>query len=171
MWWWVALARASTVEIEVADPLVSEVVLECADGSYRSAVKGGIATFERMPQACKVSMVRRSGVIDRAGRWWCSLDACKQEEVLHAPVTDAPGRVNVIVATALPKGAALELTCTGFRVRTEVVQNTAVFDGVPDGADCELYFKGTVPARFRPIAAGTWSCSLSGAAAICTRTS
>jgi hypothetical protein len=168
MWGWVAIARASTIDVQVTDPAVTQVILECADGVYTSPVKSGMAAFDRMPQGCKVSMLRKSGAIDKAGRWTCSLDVCKQEEVLHAPVSDAPGRLNIILTTELPKGAGLELTCTGYRQRAEITQNTAVFEGVPQ-AECELYFKSSVPTRYRPIGPGTWSCSISGAAAICTK--
>ncbi|MEQ1569528.1 MAG: hypothetical protein ABMA64_28080 [Myxococcota bacterium] len=170
MTWWIAIAQASTVDIEIADPAVTEVILDCVDGVYRSPVRSGVASFDRMPQGCKVSMIRRSGTIDRAGKWACNLDKCEQQDVLHLPVTDAPGRVNVILTTELPKGTMLEVTCTGYRQRADVTQNTAVFDGVPSGTDCELYFKGAVPTRFRPIGPGTWTCSMSGSAAICTGT-
>ncbi len=168
-WLFAAPALAQSVEIRVTDPLVTALVLECADGTFKAVVKNGLATLERTPQACAVNMVRRSGEITQPGRWTCTLDRCTQEEVAHRPVSDAPGRINVILTTELPPGASLELTCSdGYRTRAEVSLNTAVFDGVPD-EECTLFFKGGVPAKFRPIRAGTWSCGLSSTVAVCTQ--
>lgn len=169
--WWVfaPMAYGSTFEIQVADPAVTTVVLECRSGSYKTAVKSGVAAFEHLPDGCQVFMIRKSGLVDSTGIWTCGLDTCKKEEVRHNPVTDAAGRINIILTTELPPGAALELTCNnGFRVRADVVVNTAVFDAVPD-EECTLFFKGSVPARFRPMRIGTWSCGLAGTTAICTR--
>lgn len=170
MWLLAGLAHASTFEIQVADPAVSSLVLKCRSGVYETEVKNGLATFEHLPDGCQVFMIRKSGTIDATGLWSCGADTCTHEEVRHQPVTDGPGRINVIVTTALPPGAALELTCNnGFRVRSEVVVNTAVFASVPD-EECTLFFKGSVPARFRPIRTGTWSCGLAGSTAVCTKT-
>ena len=170
MWWLAGLAaQASTFEIQVTDPLVTSVILKCRSGTFEQAPKAGVVAFEHLPDACQVYMVRKSGTIDTTGIWSCGLETCKHEEVRHAPVTDAPGRVNVIVTTALPPGAALELTCSNeFRVRADIQTNTAVFDAVPD-EECTLFFKGTVPARYRPIRAGTWHCGLAGTTAVCTK--
>lgn len=170
MWLWAVTAFAATIDVQVTDPKVLQVFLVCADGVISSPVKNGVASFDRMPQGCQVQMMRQSGTIDKPGRWSCNLDACKQEEVLHAPVTNAPGRLNLILTTELPKGATLELTCPGgYRQRVEIAQNTAVFDGLPAGEDCDLYFKASVPTRFRPIREGTWSCGISGSTAICIK--
>jgi hypothetical protein len=168
--WTLALsAQAATLEITVPDPLVTALVLECRDGTFKAVVKNGLASLEQVPQDCVVNMIRRSGTLTEAGRWTCTLDACTQEEVDHQPVSDAPGRVNVVLTTDLPAGAALELTCSGgFRSRVEIALNTAVFEGVPS-EECTLFFKGGVPAKFRPIRAGTWSCGLSGTTAVCTQ--
>lgn len=169
MWLLVGLAHASTFEIQVTDPAVTSVILKCKTGTYDAEPKSGLVTFEHLPDGCQVYMVRKSGLIDATGVWSCGLDSCKREEVRHQPVTDGAGRVNVIVTTELPPGAALELTCSnGFRVRANVVVNTAVFEAVPD-EECTLFFKGSVPARFRPIRAGTWSCGLAGTTAVCTK--
>lgn len=160
-------ARASTIDVSVPDPKVLRVILTCSDGTYEATPKNGSVTFEHVPKNCQVSMVRKSGLIDSTGTWTCTADACTKEQVEHRPVTDAPNRVNVIVTTPLPPGAALELTCSnGFRVRSEVVTNTASFDSVPN-EECTLFFKGTVPAKYRPMSPGTWWCSLSGVTAIC----
>jgi hypothetical protein len=167
--WLAAAASAQSLEIRVPDPMVTALVLTCADGTLQVPVKDGAVKLERTPQSCAVSMVRRSGEVTEPGRWTCTLDRCTQEEVAHRPVSDAPGRVNVILTTEVPPGSALELTCSeGFRARADVSLNTAVFDGVPD-EECTLFFKGGVPAKFRPIRQGTWSCGLSNTVAVCTR--
>lgn len=162
-------AFGSPVEITVSDPLVTALVLECQDGTFKAVVKNGLATLEQVPKDCVVNMIRKSGTITAPGRWTCTLEGCTQQEVSHREVTDAPGRVNVILTTDLPAGASLELTCSdGFRLRVEVAQNAAVFDGVP-AEECTLFFKGGVPAKFRPMREGTWSCGLSGTTAVCTQ--
>lgn len=162
-------ARAATLEITVTDPMVTALVLECRDGTQKATVKNGLATFEQVPEGCTVNMIRRSGTIDAPGKWTCTLDTCKMEDVQHAPVTDADGRVNVILTTEMPPGAWLELTCSGgFRARADVKTNTAVFDGVPN-EECTLFFKGGPPAKYRPMRWGTWSCGLSGTTAVCTQ--
>ena len=162
-------ARAQSLEIRVADPLVTAVVLECADGRYDLPVRNGLATMERTPNRCQVHMYRTSGTIGEPGKWSCTLDKCTQNDVDHKPVVDAPGRINVILTSALPPSASLELTCaSGYRTRTEIGLNTAVFDGVPS-EQCTMFFKGSVPAKFGPISEGTWSCGLSNTVAVCTR--
>lgn len=168
---WLGLATAhaqSALEITVSDPLVTAVVLECADGVHKGVVRDGVVTFDLRPAGCTVNMVRRSGTVDAPGRWACTLDKCTHEEVQHQPVTDAPGRVNVITTIELPKGASFELTCSTYRQRADITLNTAVFEGVPEADDCTLFFKGGVPARFHPIHPGTWSCGLTGSVAVCT---
>lgn len=165
--WLTSAALGATIDLSVPDPKVTKVLLTCADGRYEAVPKNGHVTFEHVPDACQVEFVRKSGVIDSTGSWTCSADTCSKEQVEHRPVTNAPNRVNVVVTTELPPGATLELTCSnGFRVRAEVVTNTSVFDNVPN-EECTLFFKGTVPAKYRPITPGTWWCSLSGTTAIC----
>ena len=171
MWWWTVLAaaRAQSVAITVTDPLVTSVVLTCADGRFELPVRQGVATMERTPTRCEVSMFRTSGLVDQPGKWTCTLDRCTQVEVDHQPVSDAPGRINVILTTELPPGSSLEIACTsGYRTRTGIALNTAVFEGVP-AEQCTMYFKGGVPAKFGPITQGTWSCGLSNTVAVCTR--
>ena len=164
-----AQAQAQSLEISVADPMVIAVVLECADGSHKAVVKNGRATMEQVPQGCTVHMIRKGGVIDAPGKWSCTLDACKQDDVDHREVTDANGRVNVVVTSPLPTGSFLELTCSGgYRVRADIDLNTAVFDGVPQ-EECTLHFKGGVPAKYRPVRWGTFYCGLSGSTAVCTQ--
>jgi hypothetical protein len=166
--WWMASALASTIEIAVPDPMVTSLILECATGTYKADVRGGMVTFDHLPQNCRVFFIRKSGVVDDTGKWTCGLDQCSQEDILHREVVAAPNRVNVIITTELPKGAAMELTCPGgFRLRTEVLSNVAVFDGVPTAGECTLFFKGGVPARYQPMGPGNWSCGIHGSAAVC----
>lgn len=167
---WMVAAYAQSVEITVSDPLVTKLFLDCADGRYELPVRAGVAGMEKTPSLCKVSMLRTSGQVDQPGKWTCTLDRCSQTEVDHHPVTDAPGRINVILTTQLPPSASLEITCTsGFRTRTDVSLNTAVFDGIPGNEQCTMFFKGSVPAKYGPISQGTWSCGLSNTVAVCTR--
>jgi hypothetical protein len=170
--WWlsvVAASHAQSVEITVTDPLVTSIVLTCADGRYELPVRNGVAGMEKTPSQCQVSMYRTSGVVNQPGKWTCTLDRCSQTEVDHRPVTDGPGRINVILTTPQPPGASLEITCaSGYRTRTEISLNTAVFEGIP-AEQCTMFFKGTVPAKFGPITAGTWSCGLSNTVAVCTK--
>ncbi|MCB9686505.1 MAG: hypothetical protein H6738_08615 [Alphaproteobacteria bacterium] len=168
-WLAIAAAHAQALQITVTDPLVTAVVLECADGVHKGVVKDGVASIDARPQSCTVNLVRKSGTIDNPGRWTCTLDRCTQQEVAHQAVADAPGRVNVITTTELPRGSSFELTCATYRERAAITLNTAVFEGVPEQEDCTLFFKGSVPARFHPISPGTWSCGLTGNVAVCTQ--
>jgi hypothetical protein len=168
---WLSLGAAlgQSLEISVVDPMVIAVVLECSDGSHKAVVKNGKATLEQVPQGCQVHMIRKGGTIDAPGRWSCTLDACKQDEVEHRAVTDADGRVNVVVTSPLPAGSFLELTCSnGYRVRSDIELNTATFESVPQD-ECTLHFKGGVPAKYRPVRWGTFYCGLSGTTAVCTQ--
>lgn len=165
-----ALAFAGApLELEIADPQITGVVLECADGSFREVVKNGKASFELVPDGCTVNLIRRAGRIDDPGRYECTVQGCKRVDVHHRDVADADGRINVIAETPLAGGAWFELSCaSGWRARSDVVENTAVFDGVPK-EDCTLLFKGGAPARYRPIGWGTWRCSLADTTAVCSQ--
>jgi len=160
---------SSPLELEITDPQITAVVLECADGTHKAVVKNGKASFQRIPESCTVNLVRRAGSIESAGVYACTIEGCTRKDVHHRPVTDADGRINVIAETPLAGGAWLELTCgSGFRARADVLENTAVFDGVPE-EDCILLFKGGAPAKYRPITWGTWMCSVPGTVAVCTQ--
>jgi hypothetical protein len=162
------VADAATLEITVTDPRVTALVLECADGTHKLVVDGGRAVLEKRPKDCVVNQVVRSGSITAPGAWTCGLEGCTQQDVAHRDVSDADGRINVIVASDLPKGSWLELTCPqGFRERASVEENTATFDAVPE-EECTLWFKGGVPAKFTRMRWGTWQCLLSGTTAVCT---
>lgn len=165
-----AEARAP-LEIEVTDPKVLAVVLECGRETMKSMVKEGVATFPEAPRnTCTVNFVRKSGTLNQPGRWICGLDGCTQEDVHHREISDAVGRINVVMTREIDASASLELTCSGsgYRERRNIEENTAVFDNVPD-EDCLLLFKGGVPARYNRIRWGTYYCSLTGTTAVCTR--
>ena len=160
---------ASPLELLVSDPQITAVVLECADGPFKSLVKNGVAAFEISPDGCTVNVIRRAGRLDAPGRYDCTVEGCRQVDVHHREVSDAAGRINVINETPLAGGSWLELTCaSGARLRADVVENTAVFEAVPD-EDCTLLFKGGAPAKYRPIRWGTWRCNLTDTTAVCSQ--
>jgi len=165
-----ATAFSAPLELKIKDVKVIAVVLECGDTTKKAVVKAGVAAFPDVPDgSCTVDFIRRSGVINEAGVWLCDLDGCKQEDVHHLPVEDAPGRMNIIVTSELPPGASLEITCaSGWRERVSITENTGIFDNVPN-EDCTLQFKGGVPARYHHITQGTFYCSLTGTTAVCTQ--
>lgn len=168
--WWLASALGATLEITVPDPSVVTLILECANGSYRADVKGGVALFDHLPNNCRVYMIRRAGLVNEPGKWTCLAETCSQEEILHQEVVDAPGRLNIVLASEMPKGSSFELTCPGgYRTRADIAINTAVFEGVPSSGDCTLFFKGNTPARFNGISPGTWSCGILGSTAVCQK--
>jgi hypothetical protein len=164
-----ALANAP-LELQIADSRVVAVVLECGANTEKAVVKNGVATFPAVPKAsCTVNFIRKSGTITGPGLWNCTLDTCTQEDVHHAPVTDADGRLNVIITGGAEGSMSLELTCpSGYRERAAIQENTAVFNAVPK-EDCMLLFKGGVPARYNHIGWGTYSCALTGTTAVCTQ--
>ena len=162
-----SLADAAPLTIHIEDPYVIAVVLECDNDLKKATVRDNKALFPDIPKNCKVDLIRRTGVIDEAGVWSCGLDGCKQDDVHHAPISNAPGRINVVFTGDSGGTLALELTCSsGHRERVDVKEATTIFNDVP-AEDCTIQFKGGVPARFRHITPGTWYCSLTGATAVC----
>ncbi|HHO51947.1 MAG TPA: hypothetical protein ENK18_13965 [Deltaproteobacteria bacterium] len=162
-------AVAQSLQIEIDDPKIAEVVLACADGELRAEVRDGLASFMRSPSACQVHLIQRIGEIDAPGRWRCSTRGCSLQDVEHRPITNADGRINVIINTEIPPSTTLELTCPGsYRRRERIELNTAVFEDVP-ADECTLLFKGGVPAKYRPMTWGTYYCGLSGNTVICSR--
>jgi hypothetical protein len=158
-----SLATAAPLEIEVADPNVVALVLECADGTFKAVVKDGLAVLERKPESCAVNLIRRAGTINEPGRWVCDLNGCRMKDVYHRAVENADGRINIIMANPLPGGSWLELVCSdGGRSRSEIVENTGVFDGVPANDGCTLMVKGGAPLRFKPLQWGTYQCTVDG---------
>ncbi len=162
-----SLADAAPLTTHVDDPYVIAVVLECYNDLKKATVRDGKALFTDIPNNCKVDLIRRTGLIDEAGVWTCGLDGCKQDDVHHATISDAPGRINIVFTGDSGGTRSLELACSsGYRERVDVVDATVTFNKVP-AEDCTVNFKGGVPARFRHITPGTWYCSLTGANAIC----
>ena len=161
-------ALANPVNISVTDPMVSELVFDCDGATKRSPVKNGMASLAEIPGECDVYFIKKIGKIDGAGTYSCSPGGCQLDEVHHKPISDAPGRINIIL-TSKVDSPMMEVNCpSGHRVRTNVETNTAIFNSVPD-EDCALLFKGGMPAQYRPIRAGTYYCSLSGGTAICNQ--
>jgi len=161
-------AHAGPLEIEIADPQIVSVVLECTDGTYRAVVKDGLATFERKPDNCTVNIIRRAGLIDEPGKWRCDVQGCSMKDVFHRPVEDADGRVNIILGTEASPGSWMELQCaSGYRNRADIAQNTGTFDGVPSGEICTLFLKGGAPLRYKPIEWGTHQCTVDGSSMNC----
>ncbi len=162
-------AQAGPLTVQVDDPYTIAVVLECGRDLMKATVKSGQAVFDSVPDGCTVNLIRRTGIIDRPGTWTCGLDGCTMDDVHHAEISDAEGRINVVVTSEAGGNSALEVTCpSGYRSRTDIAEATATFDGVP-GEDCLLSFKGGAPAKFRGISQGTWYCNLVGTAAICQK--
>ena len=145
------------LEVKIEDPAVFAVLLDCGAGSQLKAeVRDGLATFAQVPHAeCAVNLLRKSGTIDKPGKWTCDLDKCELDDVHHLDTMNADGRINVILP-GLHKGSAIEITCPdGWRSRVEIVENTATLNDVPNDK-CTLHVKGGVPAKFSPISWGTW---------------
>jgi hypothetical protein len=82
----------------------------------------------------------------------------------------AAGRGTLIVAIVdASQASAVELNCSAgsYRKKMPFSGGVARFSGVP-GSNCELYFKGGIPAKFTPVRAGkSYSCSIIGTTAVC----
>jgi hypothetical protein len=166
----VAAQASAPLTINVADPAVVAVVLDCGGGSTQKAVvKNGKAEYLEVPNGnCSVVFVRKSGSISGAGTWTCSLDNCVQEDVHHLDISNADGRINIVIAN-VPPSTTLELNCpSGHRERSPLRENTGIFENVPN-EPCTLLFKGGVASRYQPISWGTYYCSLSGNVAVCSQ--
>ncbi|MBA2320281.1 MAG: hypothetical protein H0V89_03910 [Deltaproteobacteria bacterium] len=169
--WLLSVAWASSpIEIAIADPKVTEVILHCGAEELRATVRGGMVSFPNAPAStCTLEMLRDGGKIDSAGKWVCTLDNCTREDVHHLPISNAPNRVNIVLTTSVQPGTGLEITCpsTGQRERLPVVENTVTFDGVRS-EDCTLQTKGGMPGRYSPVKYGTYYCSLTANTLVCT---
>jgi hypothetical protein len=163
------VAPSSAVEpvrIKVPDPSVSTVVLDCGGNRLESPVRSGVAVFENVGD-CSVHFIRQVGQVAGPGEYTCDGGGCRQVDVIHRQVDAAPGRVTIIITDKSTD--LLELRCpSGYRNRASVDQNTAVFDGVPDTEDCDMFWKGgSAPAKARQIRPGTWYCQQTGSTGIC----
>jgi hypothetical protein len=90
-----------------------------------------------------------------------------QVDVIHKTIESAAGRVTVVITDN--STTLLELKCpSGYRQRSRVETNTAVFENVPE-EECEMFWKGgSVPAKAREIRPGTWYCQATGGTGVCT---
>jgi hypothetical protein len=160
---------ASPLELRVTDPQITSIVLECTDGTFKALVKNGVAAFDLTPNDCTIHVIRRAGRLSSAGVYDCTTEGCRRVDVHHREVSDAPGRINVIAETPLAGGSWLELSCSsGQRFRTDVIENTGVFEGVP-AEECTLLFKGGPPLKYRPISQGTWRCNAADTTVTCAQ--
>ena len=147
----------------------TKVILDCGTRKIEAPVVGGKAEFAEAPEGCTLYAVRPIGKIAGPGDWACTSTGCTLIDSIHAPVSNAKGRLNVIIGGVYDT-KWLELTCsaTGYRERGDIATNTSTFESVPPG-DCTLYFKGATPAQYRGISEGSWRCALTGTTAVCTR--
>jgi hypothetical protein len=147
----------------------TKVVLDCGTRKIEAEVVGGKAQFAEAPEGCTLYAVRPLGKIAGPGDWACTPTGCTLNGVIHAPISDAAGRINVVIAGTYDT-KWLELTCSGagYRERGDIATNTSTFNSVPAG-DCTLYFKGATPAQYRGMSHGSWRCSLTGTTAVCSK--
>lgn len=161
-------AFAAPIEIKVTDSKVTELELDCGGTKRRIAVKSGLAVVPDLPGKCRVSMIRPSGMIEIAGKYTCTPEDCTLAQFDHAPTSDSPGRINIILAPSVVANG-VELTCpSGYRNRAVVERRTAVFEGVPQ-QDCMMIFKGGPPLRYQPLGWGTYTCQVSGSTVLCNK--
>ncbi len=169
MFAWIALFSSAfaiaPLEVRV-DPDVTSVKLVCGSDSWESKPHDGVATFDRAPDNCQVLVTRPAGQINGPGIYTCTGGTCVYQDTPHRPVSNAPGRLNVVFTGAYDT-QWLELKCDGgFRERVDITENAGTFDGVPSG-ECTLLFKGATPAQYRPVTTGTYKCRLTGITAVC----
>ena len=154
--------------IMVADPSVSEVVLDCAGETHRATVKNSTASFSFRPDGCTVKLLTEVGKITGPARYACDRNGCSEIDVIHQDIVSAEGRLTVVLTDESTR--LFEIKCTGgHRARATVVTNTAVFDGVPN-EECDLLWKGgNTPAKAFRLRTGTYYCSATGGTGVCTR--
>jgi hypothetical protein len=161
-------AFAGDLTIDVADPSVVEVQLACGSRVLKSPVVAGVATFSENVGDCAVSFLSQVGSVSGNDKYTCGSTGCTKNAIEHRQVGNAPDRVTIVLTDASTK--LLELNCpSGYRVRAPVETNTAVFDGVPAGEDCNLFWKNSAPAKGRKLRPGTWYCQNVGGTGVCRR--
>lgn len=163
---WMTLAHGfSPVQISVPDRNVTEVVLKCPDRMITARVSNGLASFNEDVSNCAVEFKVDVGRITDPGAYTCSASSgCIGKGVNHRPVSDAEGRVNIILTDA--SASLFELKCGSWRERAYVTENVAVFDNVPSDG-CTLHFKGGTPTKADGIGPGTYTCSAIGGIGAC----
>ena len=165
-----ALAHAEAPLTIHVDATATTLTLNCAGKTYTQPVVNGTATFPEAPKGCTVVATFNEGTIPGPGVFSCSPHGCIMQDVIHDVVTDAPGRVNVIL-TGTYDSSELEITCpnNGYRQRAPIANNTAKFEAVPSNDNCQLSFKGGTPAHYKPIVPGSYRCGLTEVTAVCTK--
>lgn len=159
-------AQAGNMEIFVTDASVAEVQLTCSGRLLKSAVIGGKATFTETVAGCAVSLVSQVGTVAGNDKYTCDASGCRTNDIEHRNVQSAADRVTIILTDASTQ--LLELRCpSGYRERAAVTMNTAVFDGVPQGQDCDMFWKNSAPAKGRKIRPGTWYCLNNNGTGVC----
>lgn len=148
----------------------TKVVLVCATRTVEAVPVHGLATFAEAPADCTVNVSYSIGKTSGSGIFTCTeTGGCTMNDVPHAPISDASGRINVVISGAYDT-KWFEMSCnnSAYRERGDIADNTTVFNAVPTG-ECTLYFKGGTPAQYRGIGAGSWRCSLTGTTAVCSK--
>ncbi|MCB9760050.1 MAG: hypothetical protein H6739_09475 [Alphaproteobacteria bacterium] len=87
------------------------------------------------------------------------------------PPTSLADGVVIWLAPGTHHDSKVELVCMGdapYRERFDLSQGRVGFPGVPEGADCTVYFKGGAPAQFAPVRRGqVLRCNIVGTTATC----
>lgn len=158
------------IQISITDPHVQAVHFRCAGlETMRVEVKNNKVTVGKEVAKCDLVMERRAGTIDGPGRYTCDLDKCTLDDVFHRPVTDQPGRVNMIFANKVDANS-VELICpNGNRTREPIIDNVAVIDDVPTDEHCRVTTRSGTPAQFNKISPGTWRCTILGTTMLCNK--
>ena len=160
-------ANAAPLTVHIEDPAVHAVVLKCGTKKERVSVTEGKATFLTSPDQCTLDLIRTVGTIATPGVWRCGAEGCVLEDVDHAPVTDAPDRVNLIFISDTLGNQTVEINCpNGHRERAPIERNTAVFSSVP-ALTCDVRFRGGASLVATGLTIGTWYCQLDPGAARC----
>lgn len=162
-------ANAADMEIHIQDPSVTEVQLNCSGRVLKSPVSGAIARFPAGELGdCSVSLLSQVGAVSGNDKYTCTARGCTRNAVEHRQVSSAADRVTIILTDESTK--LMELRCpSGYRQRAPVTTNTAVFDGVPAGQQCALYWKNSAPGLARNITVGTWYCLNTDGTGVCRR--
>lgn len=148
----------------------THVTLKCATRTLEGTPVKGLVTFAEAPANCAVNVTYKLGTVSGAGIYSCTADGgCVLDDVPHAPISDAAGRVNVVFSGVYDT-KWFEMSCNSgeYRQRMDIVDNTATFNDVPSG-ECTLFFKGGTPAQYRGVTAASWRCSLTGTTAVCSK--
>jgi len=161
-------SAADPVQIDITDPSARKVVLDCEGKIIEAPVRNGKVSFTQANGKCEVMLLSRVGVLDGPAQYTCGQDGCVQRDVIHKDIVEADNRITVVITDS--STTLLELICpSGYRQRSRVETNTAVFDNVPT-EDCNLLWKGgSIPAKARKLRTGTWYCQATSGTGVCKR--